>query len=115
MELKAVKAAMAWVIYALHLLLMVFVCIGPWIPDKVILLFYIMLIPFLQLHWITNNDTCALTVAECALRGVKPEKSFFHNLVSPVYTLNHKVESDLLWAITYVLWIIAVCKYYTWK
>lgn len=71
-----------------------------------------MTIPFIQLHWITNNDTCALTVAECTLRGVKPDKSFFHRLVSPIYNLNNKDESLLLWFILFVLWLIAVYRYY---
>lgn len=103
---------LANLIYVLHLLLLVFVCVGPFVSDKLILMLYIMSVPFIQLHWVTNNDTCALTVAECALRGVQPTDSFFHKLVSPVYKLNAKTESIMLWIVSFALWLIAVHRYY---
>lgn len=109
---STLASILASIIYILHLLLLVYVCVGPFISDKLLLMLYIMAVPFIQLHWVTNNDTCALTVAECALRGIKPDKSFFHKLVSPVYKLNEKTESILLWIISFALWLIAVHRYY---
>jgi hypothetical protein len=108
-----VNVVLANAIFVLHLVLVAFVLLGPWVRDKLVLLLYMMTIPFLQLHWISNNDTCALTVAECKLRGVEPGRSFFHRLVSPVYNLHQKYEDIFLWALTYVLWMVAVHRYFT--
>ena len=42
-------------------------------------------IPFLFLHWFTNNDICALTMLECYLRGIDKCDSYVHGVVGPVY------------------------------
>lgn len=103
---------LASLIWVLHMALLAFVVFGPWTSDKLLLLLYMMSIPFIQLHWVTNNDTCALTIAECKLRGVRPERSFFHSLVSPVYNLHQETESIALWVVSFVLWLVAVGRYY---
>lgn len=41
-------------------------------------------------HWLTNNDTCALTVVEAIVRGAPSDQTFMHRLVSPVYKFNHE-------------------------
>lgn len=103
----------ATLISVLHLALVLFVLVGPWASNKHFLMLYIMTIPFIHLHWITHSDTCALTLMECKLRGVKPEKSFFHRLVSPVYKFQERDENILVWILTYILWLIAIYRYYT--
>jgi hypothetical protein len=78
-----------WLIRLLHLLLVAFVLSGPFLTFLPVLLLYLVLIPFIVVHWVTNNDTCALTVMEAYLRGVPDRNTFFYNLVSPIYKLDH--------------------------
>lgn len=102
----------AFLIAILHIVLIIFVLFGPWVPNKHILMLYIMVIPFIHMHWITHNDTCALTLMECKLRGVHPTESFFHRLVSPVYKFQEAEENIFVWLVTFMLWLVAIYKYY---
>jgi hypothetical protein len=103
---------LANIIKILHIMLVLFILLGPFVNDVHVILLYMMIVPFIQLHWVTNNDTCALTIAECKLRNIKPENSFFHGLVSPVYKFNEKYESIMIWILTFVLWLIAVYRFF---
>jgi hypothetical protein len=106
------RNALAWLVRLLHIVLVIFVCVGPFVNDLHLLLLYLMVVPFIYLHWVTNNDTCALTLMECKLRGIEPGKSFIHSLVSPVYKFNEQHESTFVWLATFALWLVAVYRYY---
>ena len=51
-----------------HVLLVCFVVISPFISSNYILFMHSFVVPFIMMHWIMNNDTCALTIMEKKLR-----------------------------------------------
>jgi hypothetical protein len=113
MSPSPINLRLASLISSLHLVLLCLVLLGPLVSDRTLLLLYILTIPFIQIHWLANNDTCALTVAECHLRGINPDKSFFHSLVSPVYNLPEGSDGLLMWIASFLLWLLAISRFYS--
>lgn len=66
----------------------------------------IIVIPFLFFHWFVNDDTCALTIAECQLRGVPKVDSFMQQVVGPVYA--REMTSSFSTVFLAVIWVICV-------
>jgi hypothetical protein len=72
------------------------------------------------LHWLLNNNACALTLIEQALRsklyGIPANKDecFTCRLIEPVYDFksNHEEFSQVLYVISIILWTISVYKIY---
>jgi hypothetical protein len=83
--------------------------LAPFLDSQDLLRYHVVIMPFLYLHWITNDDTCALTLLETRLRGVPNRQSFFHNLVSPVYKFR---ASNVIWILSLTLWIISMVRYF---
>jgi len=58
--------------------------------DPNVLRDYVLYSAFLWAHWITNQDTCALTLMESYLWDLPSDHTFFGNLVSPVYKVSSR-------------------------
>jgi len=101
-------------IYFLHMLLVAWIVITPFQNSEPMLVLHLFSMPFLWLHWLMNDDTCCLTIVECKLRGIEPtdakNKSFFFNLVSPVYKIQDADVRQLAWVLSIVLWLITLHK-----
>lgn len=65
------------IIFQIHLTMFITLMILPFTNDQRTLEFYSLMIPFLFMHWTTNDDTCALTVAEQVLTGKSKKETFF--------------------------------------
>lgn len=102
--------AAATVIRGLHLLLVAFVVCAPFTSSRPLLVLHALTIPFLWLHWVLNDDTCALTVLESRLRGVRGESTFAHALVAPVYALPDGATRVACWLATAGLWALTLRK-----
>lgn len=82
---------------------------------------YVIVMPFIVLHWIVNDNTCALTIIENGIRtqiyGKCPDKneSFTGSLIEPIYDFkkNHENLSTLIYTITFILWFISFYKLYS--
>jgi hypothetical protein len=102
------------VIWLLHILLVLWVVITPFTQNEPMLVLHLIMMPFLWFHWILWDDTCALTILEQKLRGIDPsecsEKSFFFNLVSPVYKIQDESVRKASWVISIILWLITLSK-----
>jgi hypothetical protein len=100
----------------LHILVVLFVIIAPFSDSNYLLIMHIILIPFIVLHWILNNNTCSLTVAEKYIReisyGIKSDDKdcFVYQFIAPIYDFNkdHEAYSNFIYAITLGLWAISV-------
>ena len=96
------------VIQFLHLLLCLFVVLGPFIiKQKEILAFYIFIILFIMFHWVLANDTCALTLLEQFITGKPSNETFVGRLVKPVYNVTNKH----IMAATVCLLVIAIVRW----
>jgi hypothetical protein len=95
------------VIKIVHMCIVAFMVIAPFTNNCSAVFIHSIGVPFLYLHWILNNDTCALTELEKLVTGKKcNEDTFVGSIVSPVY----KLESNDIKIITLMLWMVSVSK-----
>ena len=107
------SGVMANIIWVLHMLLIVWLVYTPLFSTmEPMLVLHLFMVPFIAFHWILHDDTCALTLIEQKLRGLDPmeckDKSFFFNLVSPVYKIENETVSKVAWVAAVLLWLITV-------
>ena len=48
----------------LHILFLVFVLVSPFSNINYLLLLHSIFVPFMMVHWVANDNTCAITTAE---------------------------------------------------
>jgi len=99
-------------ISAFHILIILFVLIAPFSQIPYILGLHVTLCITLIVHWIYNNDTCALSIMESKLRGVDYTQSFSHKFVSPLYNISETKWSRIIWTITIIAMIVSGYKLY---
>ena len=110
--------ALLYLINILHLLLVIFIVITPFLNTNYYLLLHVIIVPFILLHWIMNNNICALTVAEYYIteivtgKPVEKEDSFFARLVEPVYDFkkNNQGEAIFIYSFTLALFGLSLGK-----
>jgi hypothetical protein len=103
-------------IVLLHILFIIFVILAPFSNIKYLLVMHAITVPFMLLHWITNNNTCALTLIERNVRkhlyGSSHSDSdcFSCRLIEPVYDFaNNMGSSNVFFYITTItLWLITI-------
>lgn len=95
---------------ALHCAFVLFMAWAPFSGNRVALVMHLLLTPFLWVHWLCNDDTCALTVLERRLRGVDDDDSFFYALVSPVYKVRDDMVRWVAWLASVVLWLVTLSR-----
>lgn len=104
----------------LHIFFILFVIITPFTKSNYFMLLHIILVPFMMLHWIFNNNTCVLTIIERYIRKKvygdedMKENCFTCKLIEPVYDFNknYKSFSQIIYLITIGLWILSAGKLY---
>lgn len=103
------------IITLIHLLFVLFVIFTPFIGSPYFLLLHLILVPFIIIHWICNDNTCVLTVIEKYLKkkiyGKVDEKECITcRLIEPVYDFkkNYQTFSLSIYVITTFLWLITV-------
>lgn len=104
----AVVAALA--VALVHLALIGFVVLAPFASDRHAVVAHLLLVPFLWIHWLLNDDTCFLTLVECRLRGLEQSQSFMHSLVSPVYKIRDDDLATLSWIASVALWLVSLAR-----
>lgn len=97
-------------IRVLHAIFVVFMIVAPFLPDMELVSLHFILVPFLYLHWLTNDATCFLTVVEKSVRGVGDDKSFFHSLLAPVYQFHKDDVNYGVWIASYALWLVSLYR-----
>lgn len=104
----------------IHIAFIAFIALVPFISRTVAPLFlHFITVPFLYLHWATNNDTCALTLIECYMRGCSQDRSFVYSIVGPIYKVDPAYINTVTKVAPLVLWLVScirICSMYTaWK
>ena len=102
----------------LHALLIGFVVITPIMNDPHLLLLHAVIVPFIILHWIANNNTCALSTLEMYLKNKNfdqknnREDCFTCNIFDPIYDFrkNYNKFTTMIYLITLLLWLIGIRK-----
>jgi len=108
-----------YLIQLIHLLFVAFVIITPFTNSNYFLLLHVILVPFMYIHWVANNNICGLTVIEQYIRKeiygvVNPDECFTCQLITPVYDVHKNYEgfSNFIYIATLILWCISVAKLY---
>jgi hypothetical protein len=104
-----------------HFFVVCFVVLVPFIGNNYMLLLHSILVPFMMLHWILNDNTCVLSTIETKIRermnDGKPldrNECFTCKLIDPIYDFssNYESYSNMIYVITIILWIISISKLY---
>ncbi len=110
-----------FLINLIHILVILFVVITPFTNSLFLLFLHSFIVPFIMLHWLLNNDTCAITVAEKFVRiqmnggnPVNDDDCLSYKVIGPVYNfMNQNVDySKWTWTMTTTLWLITMTKLY---
>ena len=100
---------LADVVAAVHVAFVAWMLYAPFSKNPDVRAAYIVFTPFLWLHWVLNDSTCALTLLETKLRGLDTvSESFVHRIVAPVYQISDASIRTASWVITVVLWVYAL-------
>lgn len=108
------------IIALLHICYFAFVVITPFYGTSYFLLIHSIIIPFMMMHWVMNDHTCALTIMEKKIRetmtggAVNNNDCFMANLMEPIYDfrVNNNEHASLIYLITISLWVIGLYKLY---
>jgi len=95
------------IVRVLHLLVIFFFIAAPFTHNCELIIMHAVLVPFLYFHWITNNDTCALTELEKFMCNKKENlDTFIGSVVSPVY----KIQNSDVKILTLLLWVFSLSQ-----
>lgn len=107
------------IIFICHLILVIFVTLTPFTNSNYFLFIHSIIIPFIMMHWVTNNDMCALTLAEKEIRKRLNKNStnsdcFTCKIIEPVYHFknNNNDKEKIIYVITSFLWALSIFKLY---
>lgn len=93
------------IIFQIHLAMFITLMLLPFTNDQRTLEFYSIMIPFLFLHWTTNDDTCALTVAEQWVTGKEKQETFFGRVMGGIYHMPEDDASKFFKGLMFFLWL----------
>ena len=107
-------------INVLHLIVIIFVVASPFSGSNYLLFMHAIVVPFILIHWILNNNTCSLTVAEKYVRsrtyGVEAneDECFTYQFIAPIYDFNKNYNSFsyFTYTLTIGLWVITMYNLY---
>lgn len=80
----------------IHWALVLFILVVPFFGSEYYLTIHLLIVPFIVLHWLTNQSVCALTEIEKLVSGKKNDgETFFGKIMGPIYKF-HKQENENL-------------------
>ena len=79
-------------------------------PDALLstLLFNLMFVVFVPLHWVTDSDMCIIAVGEGLLTGVPTEDTLLYGVLGPLFTAHRTKYREAAWALSagLLLWTL---------
>lgn len=108
------------IIFICHIIVILFVTITPFSNSNYFLFMHSIVIPFIMMHWISNNDMCALTLVEKELRKRLNKNSthddcFTCKIIEPIYHFknNNNDKEKFIYTVTTFLWFLSLFKLYS--
>ena len=100
------------IIQIIHWALVLFVLLVPFFGSEYYLTIHLIIVPFIVLHWITNQSVCALTEIEKYMTGKETDgETFFGKIMEPVYKFHKQENEDLfLYGLMAVLFTMTFIK-----
>ncbi len=92
--------------------MLIFVIFTPFFGNDYFLSMHLLIIPFILVHWATNQSVCALTEIEKLVTGTRcDEETFFGKVVGPIYKFKTRREENLfVWTMMITLWFITFIR-----
>ena len=114
--MSIINESILWLITVLHVLVIIFVLGAPFSDSNYLLVMHLIIVPFILLHWVLNNNTCSLTVAEKFIRdttagdNMDKEDCFTYKFIAPIYDFNKNNNnySSFTYILTIGLWLTTV-------
>ena len=101
----------ATLVAVVHAGVLAFGVLAPFSTQDAVLAAYVLIMPLVWVHWVLNDDTCALTLLERRLRGLTcDEESFIYRIVSPVYKIRDEQVRVVAWWGSALLWLVALAR-----
>lgn len=99
-------------INVIHYLVFLFVILTPFFGNDYLMTMHLLVVPFILLHWATNQSVCALTEMEKLITGKTcDDDTFFGKIVGPIYKFKTKREENLfVWTMMITLWFITFMR-----
>lgn len=115
-----INEALLYVIIILHFILVLFIVLTPFFGNNYFMMLHSIVVPFIILHWVLNDNNCSLTLMEKELRksiyGTEPDPNecFTYNLIAPVYDFkkNNVEFQEIIYTVTITLWLISIYRLY---
>jgi hypothetical protein len=114
---------LADIIGYIHFLVVLFIGLVPFIGNEYFLGLHLLIVPFIMLHWLTNQTVCALTELEKLVRGggetifgqifepIYKNESFIGRFMKPVYEFKDEdEETRVVWSVLTGLWVITLVR-----
>lgn len=102
-----------------HILIVLFLLLGAFLPKKY-LIYFLFFLPFLYIHWLTNNGKCICTQLECWIGKneycLEPGVNF--PLVDRIlkyfniYITDKKTKDTVIVYTLTIFWLIGLYRYY---
>lgn len=114
-----------FIIRIIHIIIRAFILLAPFTNNQYILSIHAIFIPFVMLHWATNQQVCALTEIEkfftkkegCEtffgklFTPIYENESFVSKIFKPIYEIKDKEDEKLfVWGGLLFLWLITLHK-----
>lgn len=103
-----------------HFIIVCLVVGVPFFGNNYFLVMHAICVPFMMSHWIMNDNTCVLSMAELELRKklklpFDKKECFTCQLIDPVYDFkaNNEEWTEYIYIITTCLWFISIYKLYS--
>ena len=115
---------LADVIGYIHFLVVLFIVLVPFFGSEYFLTLHFLIVPFIMLHWLTNQTVCVLTELEKLVRGrdantifgqifepIYKDESFLGRFLRPVYEFKDEDEEmQVVWCVLTGLWVITLVR-----
>ena len=116
--MNALKVTTVKFLAFLHFAIVMFVIFGCLATNHQVLLFHLIFLPILVLHWKTNEGVCYLTQVEHKINGKRPEKielqgGFTENLFKKLFRRQPTKAflQNLTYSIMALSWMTSIIKY----
>ena len=100
------------IIKLIHWLVFLFIILTPFFGNDYLMTMHLLVVPFIMLHWATNQSVCALTEIEKLVTGAaRDEETFFGKVVGPIYKFKTQKEENLfVWTAMTTLWFVTFVR-----
>ena len=113
-----INSIISIIIFILHIILCVAMFLSIFINNNTFKHLSLIILLFLLLHYVTNNNMCLLTELEYYFKKEKYKEGFLYRLIKPVLTTPEEYVNKYLYII-HILWILILiiqlnnAKYFT--